>query len=173
MFFFFMYTAQYYHKTYRKSLFEFRYYSTARNTTSLWAARNGCREVDTPTHLLSLAKEVTCLEYSGCDKAVVECVFEGGHICNRRWQFEPIIDFMLEDLKSNSTSSNSSNQAMYALISLGAIFMVIIFGVLTYPRRRKENVFAPLHEMEIAPRSEDWEQKEKFQGDHGKFLAVE
>ena len=155
-------------------MFEFRYYSTARNTTSLWAARNGCREVDTPTHSLSLAKEVTCLEYSGCDKAVVECVFEGGHICNRRWQFEPIIDFMLEDLKSNSTSSNSSsNQAMYALISLGAIFMVIIFGVLTYPRRRKENVFAPLHEMEIAPRSEDWEQKEKFQGDHGKFLAVE
>ena len=82
---------------------------------------------------------------------------------------------MLEDLKSNSTSSNSSsNQAMYALISLGAIFMVIIFGVLTYPRRRKENAFARLHETEIVPRSKDnWEQKEQFQEDLGKFVAVE
>ena len=128
--------------------------------------------MNTPTQSLNLAKEVTCLEYSGCDKAVVECVFEGGHICNRKWQFEPIIDFMLEDLKSNSTSSNSNNQAMYALISLGAIFMVIVFGVLTYPRRRrKENAFARLHETEIVPRSKDWEQKEHFQEDLGKLVA--
>ena len=77
--------------------------------------------MNTPTQSLSLATEGTCLEYSGCDKAVVECVFEGGHICNRKWQFEPIIDFMLEDLKSNSTSSGVIS-AMYALISLHNLY---------------------------------------------------
>ena len=140
------------------------YYSTARNTTSVWASSNGCNEVNAPTQDFSVGHdEVTCLQYSDCDRAVVECIFQGGHICNRRWQFEPIIDFMLEDL--DGSSSSSSNITMFILLPLGGLMMVMIFAVLTYPRLRdSKTTFARLDEdkgAEMAPISNSHTKHEK------------
>ena len=106
--------------------------------------------MDTPTQLLNLADEVTCFQYSGCERDVIECVFQGGHICNRRWQFEHIIDFMLKDLIDTSSVSGGSIMT-YVLLPLG-IVLVCSAVLVMYPRiRQRRNVFTRLRETEIAP----------------------
>ena len=67
------------------------YYSTARNTTDLWAAsmRCGAREAYAATSM-------DCTAASHCDGGadVVECLFDGGHRCGRPYMDDLVFDFM-------------------------------------------------------------------------------
>ena len=77
------------------------YYGTARNTTDLWGVRNGCvgrASLNQSAYGMGAYSETLreCTEMQGCDggAAVIECLFDGGHICNREFQFEPMLAFM-------------------------------------------------------------------------------
>lgn len=57
------------------------YYSSARNTTALWAAANGCAADPTSHTPAEVGSRTTCVRWDGCDGGaeVVECLHPGGH----------------------------------------------------------------------------------------------
>jgi len=57
------------------------YYSSARNTTALWAVANGC-DAEPASHTpAEVSSSTTCVRLGGCDGGaeVVECLHPGGH----------------------------------------------------------------------------------------------
>eukprot|EP00440_Ansanella_granifera_P031414 gb/GFBE01034108.1/.p1 GENE.gb/GFBE01034108.1/~~gb/GFBE01034108.1/.p1 ORF type:complete len:405 (+),score=53.08 gb/GFBE01034108.1/:1-1215(+) len=76
------------------------YFHTAEAVSSVWADRLSCDPARTPTTEWGLDRfsgSINCIKHSSCRQAhvdVVECVFNGGHICDRDFQWEPMFEFM-------------------------------------------------------------------------------
>merc|ERR1711971_52060 len=87
-------------------------YSSSRNTTNLWAQQLQCGSSTTPpgdyASVFSAVQE--CWHHDGCNmgKQIIGCHFTGGHICNRKFMNDPMLQFMLENPQTTSVDSSGS-----------------------------------------------------------------
>ena len=91
------------------------YYTTARNVSDAWGEKNGC-SVDrvTATEWNDYDSKLDCTTFESCDDGidVVECIFDGGHVCTRSYQTGPMLAFMLTHPRvSNTTITDDATDA--------------------------------------------------------------
>ena len=83
------------------------YYHTARNTTATWSAFHGGPETPTGAYAPGDAAS-TCVSYDAptVDVDVVECVFDGGHVCSAG--HSTVLDFVATRALVSATAAPSA-----------------------------------------------------------------